>query len=190
MSALQCTSMEPTATTRARMGCRATTASWLSESRNGCHCEWWICFSVPLAECRSLYSGARSGRKCLAVLVAHMRSPSLDSNFLRRIFLLLRNSSSCAHNLASFSAVRCTVSQSKLKVHPHHVMWAPSCALRQEIGTPSAASSASTRATSSLTRALWSRIRRSSTYSHKRCGVEQSKQCSKRLRRAPRRCHQ
>ena len=62
--------------------------------------------------------------------------------------------------------------------------------LRHDMGTPSTVSSATMSATSSLILAFWSRIKRSSTYSHKRRGVVRSSPCSRRLSSAPRRCHQ
>ena len=101
---------------------------------------------VPLALCRSLYSGAINGRMCLLRDVAQLRRPSAASRSLRCTLLCCRSAVSCSLSLCSFARRSSTVSVSVRKSHPHQVTLCENCAFFQLMGACKAESNATIRA--------------------------------------------
>ena len=171
-------------------GLLLTTALSSKASRNVCHDEACMLCSVPLPLCRSRYSGARYGRSCGHVVVAHINKPSARSRSLRGILRLRASSCSCICSLSSLPAASWIVSKSKLKVQPHHVISCPNCAFFQLMGACTAVRKHISSASCS-TNALRARsTSKSSTYIHALCACLPRSACTIRSSIAPRRCHQ
>ena len=101
---------------------------------------------------------------CWQVAVAHISMPSAASSFLRCILPRWSSVCSIVRSLASLLCAKCTVSVSKSKVQPHHVMLCPNCAFFQLMGALRHVSSAMSRHAASGKSLCRKSERRSSTF--------------------------